>query len=150
MNQAKALTRIDLGRLLSLIYFLTWIYLVAKYIVALSTPALTEVFMNALIIALFVGLGLNINAFQIRSRSGTHRSLKQRALYIRDHIGNVVAFFVVPFCVSSASSLVVAANSGNLVQALFRTESYALIMVGGFMVFILLPALYILYRHGWE
>jgi hypothetical protein len=142
--------RIGLGRLLSLIYFLTWIYLVAKYIGALSIPALTEVFMNALIIALFVGLALNINAFQIRNHGGKYQSLKQRILYIRDYGGNVATFYIVPFCVSSASSLIVAADSGNLVQTLFRTESYALIMLGGFMVFILFPALYILYRHGWD
>ncbi len=150
MNPSKALTRIGLGRLLSLIYFLTWIYLVAKYIGPLSVLALTEIFMNALIIALFVGLALNINAFQIRNRSGKYQSLKQRILYIRDYMGNVATFYIVPFCVSSASSLVVAADSGNLVQSLFRTESYTLIMVGGFMIFILLPALYILYRHGWD
>lgn len=150
MNRPRTLPRIGLGRLLSLIYFLTWVYLVAKYIGLLSVPGLTEIFMNALIIALFVGLGLNINAFEIRSRGGKYRSLKQRGLYIRDNIGNVAAFFIVPFCVSSASSLVVAANSGNLVRTLFRTDSYALIMVGGFLVFILIPALYILYRHGWD
>ena len=150
MNRPKTLPRIGLGRILSLIYFLSWIYLVTEYTGRLSIPGLTEIFMNALIIALFVGLGLNINAFEIRNRSGKYRSLKQRGLYIRDHIGNVAAFFIVPFCVSSASSLVVAANNGNLVLALFRTESYASIMTGGFLVFILMPALYILYRNGWD
>ena len=35
-------------------------------------------------------------------------------------------------------------------QALFGTGSYALIMAGGFVVFNLLPALYILYRYGWK
>lgn len=150
MNGPQDRPRFGLGQLLSLIYFMTWIYLVASYIGELSLAEATEIFMNALIIALFVGLGLNINAFQIRNRSGKYRSLKKRSLYIRDHIGNVLAFFIVPFCVSSASSLVVAGNNGNLVQALFRTDSYALIMVGGFVVFILLPALYILYRQGWH
>lgn len=150
MNRMKFLPRIGLGRLLSLIYFLTWIYLAAKYSGQLSVPRLTEIFMNALIIALFVGLALNINAFQIRNRSGKYQSLKQRILYIRDYGGNVATFYIVPFCVSSASSLVVASDSGNLVHALFRTESYVLIMLGGFMIFILFPAIYILYRNGWK
>lgn len=150
MNGPKHSVRLGLGHALITVYFMTWIYLVAIHIGDLSLTQLTEVFMNALIIALFVGLGLNIYAFEIHARSGNYRSLKGRILYVRDHRGKVLAFYAIPFCVSSASSLVAATDEANLVRALFGTGSYALIILVGFTAFILLPALYILYRHGWN
>ena len=142
--------RLTLGNLVSLIYLMAWVYLIIRYIGEPDQDRLIEIIMNALIIALFVGLGLNINAFQIRNQEGQYRSLSSRILYILSHTRNVLTFFIVPFCVASASGLIMTTEHGNLVMALFRTESYALIMAGGFLVFILLPALYILYRHGWK
>ena len=142
--------RFNLGQVLSVVYFLTWISLVTEYSWKLNLDQALEIFMNALIIALFVGLGLNVNAFQIRTRDGDYRSLKKRVRYILDHRGKVFGFFLVPFCVSSISSLVVVAKDASLVEAVFGGVGYVLIMLGGFLIFIFLPAMYILYRHGWD
>lgn len=146
----KHLIRFDLSHILSWIYFLTWIYLVTTHIDDLEPAQAKKVFMNALIIALFVGLNLNVNAFQVHAKNCRCRTLSSRIKYICEHVGHVLAFYIIPFCVASASSLVVVSDNGNLVSTLFGTGSYTIIIASGFLVFILLPALYILYRHGWK
>jgi hypothetical protein len=142
--------RVTLVRLLFGLYACAYLWLVSRHIGLLSDEALIRVFGNALIICLFVGLGININAFMLRNRDGSIRTLRERIIYIRSHLSNVLTFFLVPFCVSSASSIVLAAGGESLVQALFGTDSYLLIMLCGFSVFVALPTAAIYWRHGWD
>jgi len=109
-----------------------------------------EIVWNAIVIAAFVGLGLNINAFQIKSDNAVFHSLKGRIRYLKSNFINVCTFFVIPFCVSSASGFVMAGKDQNVVKALFGTDNYLLVMVVGFATFIILPMAIIFYKYGWE
>lgn len=140
---------LDLARGLFLVYSLAWVYLVFVCAPKLDDQQIIEIFQNALVISLFVGLALNVNAFRPHARKNGYRALSHILRYLREHLGHVLAFYFIPFAVSSASGLV-AASHDDLLQLLFGTESYALICAGGFVVFILLPAIFILYRHGWK
>lgn len=141
---------ITLGRIIFLIYFMLWVILVQRSIHSFSYDELFEIFMNAMIISMFVGLGLNVNAFNIRNHEGRYRTLLDRYLYIRHHFGHVMAFFVIPFCVSSASSIVSVSEDKNLLTAIFGTDSYVLIILLGFAVFLLIPSLYVVVRYGFR
>ncbi|MCG8416208.1 MAG: hypothetical protein MI746_18470 [Pseudomonadales bacterium] len=140
----------NISRLIFMAYFAAWLLVMVQNVAFLSFETLVEVFGNALIVSLFVGLGLNVNAFLIRNSENTFISLQDRFDYIQQHIGNVFAFFAIPFCVSSASSIVVAGQRSTIVQALFGTSSYSLILLLGFLFFIAAPAAMVYYFHGWK
>lgn len=140
----------NISRLIFLVYISAWLLVVSGSVDAVSGDVLVEVAANAMVVSLFVGFGLNVNAFLIRNQNNEYLSLSDRILYIRQHIGNVIAFFVIPFCVSSASSLVVVGRQASIVEALFGTSSYILILMLGFVFFIALPAAMVTYVYGWK
>lgn len=140
----------NISRLIFLVYISAWALVVSGSINQLDIDVLFEVAANAMVVSLFVGFGLNVNAFLIRNQNHEYLSLSDRILYIRQHIGNVIAFFVIPFCVSSASSIVVAGQQSSIVEALFGTSSYLLILALGFIFFIALPAAMVTYVYGWK
>ncbi|MDT8427489.1 MAG: hypothetical protein RQ757_01840 [Pseudomonadales bacterium] len=111
---------------------------------------LLGIFWNALLISMFVGLGLNVNAFNIRNHEGRYRTLLDRYWYIRHNLANVMAFFVIPFCVSTASSIASVSADNNLLMAIFGTDSYALIILLGFVAFLLIPSIYVVLRYGFR
>lgn len=146
----KLSNTITAGRLLFSIYLVAWLSLVLENIGQLSSDQLVSVFGNALVIALFVGLGININAFVMRNRQQTILTLRQRLEYIKENLTNVITFFAIPFCVSSASSIVISNSGKSLINELFGTESHLLIIAVGFAIFIALPAALIAWRYGWD
>lgn len=147
----KAISKsITLNRILFVVYFGAWISLVVGNAGHLDMVQLASVFGNALVIALFVGLGININAFVIKHPQKSTLTLKQRILYVKENILSVATFFTIPFCVSSASSIVVTNSGNSLIKELFGTESHILIIAVGFFIFILIPSIFIVWRYGWD
>lgn len=138
------------SRILFVVYFAAWLSLIVGNSGHLDMTQLASVFGNALVIALFVGLGININAFVMKHTQQSSLTLKQRLLYIKENIVSVSTFFIIPFCVSSASSIVVSNSGNSLIQELFGTESHALIIAVGFFLFILIPSIFIFWRYGWD
>jgi len=138
------------GQVIFFVYSGAWLYLVSTHVMAVSTEDLRNVVWNSVIIASFVGLGLNVNAYQMRHRIGEAHSLCRRFEYLVHNWRGVVTFFAIPFGVSSASGVVMLGEQRNVVLALFGTENYLFVMVFGFALFILIPALYILVRYGWH
>ena len=58
---------------------------------------------------------------------------------MKEHLFNAFAFSFIPFCVSSASSIVMAAGNKNIVPGIFCTENYFLVIAAGFLGFIFIP-----------
>ena len=139
-----------ISRFIFMAYLSAWLLIVTNNIAWVSYAALREIAGNAIIVSLFVGFGLNVNAFLMRNRNGEYRSLHDRLAYIKQHLGNVATFFVIPFCVSSASSIVVVGTRTTLVEALFGTNNYLLILSLGFLFLIAIPAAMVTYVYGWK
>ena len=141
---------INISRIIFSIYFLVWISIIYQNLDFLSSRELIQVSGNALIISLFVGLGLNLNAFLIRNKDNIYITLKDRLNYVKEHIFNAFAFFFIPFCVSTASSIIMADENKIMVTGIFGTDNYFLILVLGFLTFIFIPGVYIYLKHGWD
>jgi len=129
-------------------YLLIWAWLVYRNLGIVADEQLREIVLNAIVISSFVGLGLNVNAFSIQNRSNKYQTLGDRIVYVKTHLPSIAAFFLTPFCVSTASGFALASENQSLVFALFGTNNYFLVMEIGFIVFILLPTIYIYHRHG--
>lgn len=140
----------SISKIILFIYLVAWVYLVAVHFNQIPAHVQVEIFWNAIVITFFIGLALNINAFRIRSRHGSHRSLRARIGYLRENASNVFGFFAIPFCVSSASGVAAAGANGNIVSVLFGTSSYMLVIAGGFVAFVALPVFIIYVKHGWD
>ena len=141
---------INISRIIFSVYFFVWISIIYQNIDFLSSRELFQESLNALVISLFVGLGLNVNAFLIRNRDNTYLTLMDRLIYVKENFFNAFAFFFIPFCVSSASSIVMAAENNNMVTGIFGTENYFLVIAAGFLTFIFVPGVYIYFKHGWD
>ena len=141
---------INISRIIFSIYFLVWISIICQNINFLSLDEILQLSANALIISLFVGLGLNVNAFLIRNKGKKYLTIKDRITYVIEYRFNAFTFFFIPFCVSTASSIVMAGDTKNIITGIFGTENYFLIITLGFLIFILIPGLYIYLKHGWD
>lgn len=137
-----------IGRSILGSYFLMWLWLLYQNVGSVTEAQLQEIFLNALILSAFMGLALNINAFHIRNQQQQFRTLLERLQYVKSHLGSIATFFITPFCVSSASGLAVANEQQSLIYAAFGTDNYFLVMLLGFVFLILLPSIYIYFRHG--
>lgn len=137
-----------MGRVILSTYFGAWLVLWARNYTAIALEDLYELLMNSFVIAAFVGLGLNINAFSVKNYNQQYNTIAQRVAYMRGNVTNISSFFVTPFCVSSASGLAFASDQKNLVYAMFGTDNYLVVMVLGFVFFLVLPFLYVARRYG--
>jgi len=150
MPKNKKLKSLNIGNLIFAVYFLAWAFLMADNFPTLTLAVSIDIFPNALIISLFIGLGLNVKAFQLQNKKQTYKSLHDRYRYIHQNIGGVITFFAIPFLVSSATSVAITGKESNLMGALFGTNNIWLILSLGFVICIFLPAVYLYHRYGWR